>query len=378
MHNRSLPETINQVNTLIFSAMFILAATVSVFLFTSGWVLTDPDRYKEALWETGAYPRVPAIAAEQTASLLNNETCRVDPQACVGDSPFYQGEELPTFLVGLSEADWVEIYSELLTSNWAQDQTENALDQYFAYLNGEFTGYSIQISLEYPKERLRGEQGERVFMHILNAQPPCSSDILLQMVQAALQGTSLEAMPLCRIPEEYIGYFSAQINHMMQGVADAFPDQVHLPENQENPSSTITQGNPRLGSDGDPRSGYQELRTLTFLSPLAPLALALLIIVFGVRSLKGMLLWLGIPLLFTGVLVFVISFPLAAPLSSLISGQIFGLQNVDSLNLLNTGYHVSNYLAGIITSSSRNAGLGLALIGFLMAAFSLVVPSRQR
>jgi hypothetical protein len=366
MFNRSLPETINQVNTLIFSALFILSATAAVFLFTSGWVLTNPDRYKEALWESGAYPRLPSIAAEHTAGMFNDDFCRRDPETCAGNTPFYAGGDLPSFLTGLSETVWVDIYSELLTSNWAQDQAESALDQYFAYLHGDRAGLAVQISLEQPKERLRGEQGERVFRHILNAQPPCSADNLLRMLQAALQGSSLEAMPLCQIPDEYIGQVYPQVNQVMGDVAASFPDQVNLPdqENSQPAESEVT------------RSAFQDFRTLTFLSPLAPLALALLVVIFGVRSLKGMLLWLGVPLMFTGVLVFVISFPLASPISSLISSQFFGLQNVQYSNLLTTGYEASNYLSGVITSNGRTLGVAFAVTGFLLAAFSLVVPSR--
>jgi hypothetical protein len=375
MFNRHLPEMINQLNTLIFSALSILTGVISIFLFTSGWVLTNPDRYKEALWEAGFYPRVPAIAAEYTASFLKNENCQIDPQSCVDGNPFFQAEEFPPFLLDLPEDKWVDIYSEILTSNWAQEQSENFLDQYFAYLNGELSLFSAQISLEYPKERLRGDPGVRVFQHIISAQPPCYGNILLQMVTAAVQGASLDELPLCRIPEEYTGHFSSQINQMMGMIAASFPDQATLGDIMRQQD---TQGNPQPAPERNLRSEFSDFRTLTLLSPLAPLALALLVIIFGARSLKGLLLWLGLPLIITGVLAALLSFPLDSTISSLIASHFFNLHEVHYPNLLVSGYEASNYLAGIITSISRTAGIGLAVAGFLFTAFSLVVPSPPR
>jgi hypothetical protein len=374
MHNRYLPEKLNQINTLIFAVLFVLTGIVSIFLFASGWILTNPERYKEALWESGFYPRVPSIAAEQTASFFNNESCQVDPKSCSDYYPFYEGDEIPPFLKDLPENVWVNIFSEILTSKWAQEQSERILDQYFSYLNGELSNFSVEISLEYPKERLRGEPGERVFHYILSAQSPCSAEILLRMVSAALQGASLEALPLCRIPEEFTGHFSLQINQIMEIVAASFPDQINIGEDQTPP---VVESNPQPGPQLVNLSEFSDFRKLTLFSPLAPLTMAFLVVIFGVRSLKGLLLWLGLPLIFIGLLTTFFSVPLTSTISSLIATYFFRLHDVHYPNLLMAGYEASNYLAGVVSSFSQTAGIALAVAGFLMSALSLVFPSRQ-
>jgi len=180
----------------------------------------------------------------------------------------------------------------LMTPQWLQGQTENAIDQVFAYLDSNQPEPSVKISLAEPKIRFQGEPGMRAFLQMLRAQPDCTPLQLMEIAHAALTG-GLGNIPLCNPPEELIGQFQPEIQAGLSQVGAMLPTQVAL----EAQMLGSTSGSPK----NDPRPGLRAARLLIRLSPLLLAGLLLLVTIFAVRSIRDWLLWWGVLFLLSGL-----------------------------------------------------------------------------
>ncbi len=339
------------------AAAFIAATMIVIYLFNAERQVFDPESYKRALLEQGFYADLPARVAGPLASALSAGGGEV-----LGGTAVYFRE--------LEPQDWEIILSGLFTREWLRAQTESAIDQYFTYLDSDHPEPDIIVSLAEPKVRLQGEPGLRAFLQMLNAQPDCTQEQLLEIAQAALMN-GIGDMPLCRPPEDLIDDFRPEIQAGLNQVAAALPSEVNLGQRPASAPADPT------GPTQDPRANLRLARALIRLSPLLPAALLLSIALFGVRSFRGWLLWWGIPLLLAG---------LAALGAGLIAAPLVTRWIADALltaadlppEFLEAISGVAQSLTGSVLRASLAQSGFLALVGMGMSVVGLAIRPGAR
>jgi hypothetical protein len=157
----------------IFAGLFVISSIVLVFSFFPTRKLLNPDFYKSALEDVGIYERLPETIAQQLATNLSQGVT---------------GPDSPVYLLLFTQQEWESILTGLINPAWLQTQTENVLDQFFEILlvSPDPLNTPITISIGELKNRLAGEEGVQAFNQILNAQPDCSFDQVMGLLQLGL------------------------------------------------------------------------------------------------------------------------------------------------------------------------------------------------
>jgi hypothetical protein len=242
-------------------------------------------------------------------SPTTRETRRIN--ACIRESrrnerannPGIGGDLMP-ILEDFSPEQWEELINYLLPVGDLQRMTESGLDQVFAYVNGKTDIASV--SLASLKKRLTGQSGDELILLLLQAQPACTAEELTQINSGNFENGGGTAI-YCAVPEEALPLVMPAMRQRLEKVASRIPDEVVLTK----PGSATAGTKSPFGED--PLKSARTIRNWMQYIPLLPLTLLLLITVFSVRSFKGLLRALGIPLLIAGLLGLSIGFA-AGPL----------------------------------------------------------------
>lgn len=268
----ALVNVIAKALALICAVLFVVTALGALVLFNAGQQLLNPAPYKRALAQQHIYERLPALAAADLAASVEEA-----------------GEEALPFQFA-SQEDFERILSDLLPPQWLREQAERVVDQTFAYLASDDEKASLVISLVEVKERLSGPAGTDALLRLVRSWPPCSADELTAWQALAATGEPPEEMPTCRPPEEMMDEVAALMPQFARQMAAEIPDTLDLARSSDSE-----------GVASDPRPAFRMARLAVMLSPLVPLGFLLLVVVFGVRSWRGMLNWWGAPLLVVGL-----------------------------------------------------------------------------
>jgi hypothetical protein len=286
----------------IFLVLFILSTLAFLFSYFPTRQILNPDFYKQVLEDVQVYQNLPRVIAGRLASSITQDE---------GGSNLT--DDSPPNLVILSQEEWESILIDLLDPRWLQSQSESVIDQFFEILlvSPDPVNTPIEISLEEVKSRLAGPEGRQAFKQILDAQPPCSVNQLLGLLQLGLGLPAHIDTLLCRPPEYIISELSAAVDWLLSIAVDQVPDQVHvsIPErllDTSAPESSIEQNQqlvPEIIQD------IRRVDTAISWSPLLPLVLLSLMTFFAVRSLNDLLIWWGGALFSTGLisLIFTLS-----------------------------------------------------------------------
>jgi hypothetical protein len=278
---KSCLNTLSSILAALCAFLFVLVASLTLLVFIADRLLFSAGTYKQALRSQRAYERMPAWIAEQIIYQEQHTTTSTG---------------LASELKRLTQADWEILIQEILTPAALQAQAESVIDQFFAYVNTPDKPLELKISLVDFKQKLDGEEGLRATMHIINAQPACTSDEWARIVNG-VASAQFEFIPFCKPPEEILAASEPYIRDALHEVVAAIPNETFI----DNHSASTT--SPAPVDDG--RVTLQRVRRYIWLSLCIPVGLFLLTAVFGVRSFTGCGLWLGIPLLFTGLFTFV-------------------------------------------------------------------------
>jgi hypothetical protein len=357
----------------IFVVLFILSTVAVVFSFFPTRQILNPDFYKQTLADEQIYQNLPRVIAQQLASSITQD----------GEGSSLTDNPSINFLI-LSQEEWESIIIDLLDPNWLQTQTENIIDQFFDILliSPDPVNTPIVISLKEVKSRLAGPEGTQAFQHILEAQPPCSVNQLLGLLQLGLGLPASIDTLLCRPPDYIISELTSIAESFLSSAVDQVPDQVtvELPEKLLESSVSGSSLDPNQGVIPDTIRNLRRINTTILWSPVIPLVFLFLITILAVRSLNDFLLWWGGSLLAAGLISLIFSLSLFPAtnwaFSRLIpheSGTYFGLTNI--LIQLGVG-DLSRELASRLVMSVVIPASVITIIGFsLLLAFYLLARS---
>ena len=245
-----------------------------------------------------------ALGEEVFDTLLNDERPPTDAETremalCSeqpsGDSSASEsGGDSMAFMNNLTPEDWQRLISALLPPADLQEMTEEALDQVFAFLNGDVD--SAKISLVGLRDRLSGQAGQEVIEILLAAQPPCTEEQLAQLAADVSGGEG--NLVLCQPQAEDTDALMIHMLERFDALVAEMPDEAELIK-PPSPSAPSNGGGP-LGDD--PLAVLRYLHRGVWFGLLIPLGLLLLVTIFGVRSRKGWLRWWGIPMFLAGLI----------------------------------------------------------------------------
>jgi len=262
MANKNSPNLSNifaKIIAVLFTALFIITALIALIAFNVERQAFNPATYKRALVNESFYQQFPALMGNMVSKNLGNSA--------------------PPFAKLISAKDWKFLIENLLPAEQLRIMTEDAITQFFAYVNGEIqTPY---ISFAPLKHSLASPNGLNAVLSIIRSKPNCTLEQLARIV------TSFE-LELCNPPTQVLELAAPFMQAQLKAVAAAIPDQVALISTDTAAQQSRTQT-------------LRELRLVMRLSPLIPLALLFAITLLAVRTFKGWLNWWGWPLLLTGL-----------------------------------------------------------------------------
>ncbi|SRR5581483_10210163 len=320
------------------SVLFVLTALASLILFNIERNAFNAATYKRALIEENFYRKFPLLLGDLLAKNL-------DPSA-------------PAFAQQMTADNWKALIETLLPPQQVQAMTEDAINQFFAYLNGETT--SPRASLVPLKQSLTSPAGLDAALKIIQAQPVCT----LKQIARILTTFGQE---ICNPPPEILQLLHPLIKIQLEAAAAAIPDEVPLLAERD-PAAAQS----RL-------RGLMNLRLIMRLSPLIPIAILFGITLLAVRSFKGWLAWWGWPLLFTGLFGTMIGFG-GAPLVRRLFENMLAKRAATSMPL-----EIADAIRSIVDAAFRQMlkpagweGLFLFIAGLSMILISFYAARREK
>lgn len=368
-----------------FASLFIFSTVLVLLTFFPARQLLNPDFYKQTLADQGIYDRLPEYLAEQLAAEISPGICFETPELprCKTEEGSSSKNDLPIYLLILDQEEWESILTTIIEPAWLQTQTENIIDQFFDVLltSEDPVNTPILISLVELKSRLAGPEGTQALLLILNAQPSCTVEQLLGLLQLGLGlPTNLETL-LCRPPEYVLSELTPVIEIFLSGAVDLVPDQLSL----SLPESVIASpqsGNFQVSRAPIPKpiQVLRATRSVISISPLLPLLLISLVTIIVVRSVRDLLLWWGISFLAAGMITLFMALILLPAMNwtvaQLLPDQVetwLGITNLlDELGM----WDVLNELTGRVLNSILIPAGVVSLIGLLLLLGLLFLKDR--
>ncbi len=368
-----------------FASLFIFSTVLVLLTFFPARQLLNPDFYKQTLADQGIYDKLPEYLAEQLAAEISPGICFETPELprCKTEEGSSSKNDLPIYLLILDQEEWESILTTIIEPAWLQTQTENIIDQFFDVLltSEDPVNAPILISLVELKSRLAGPEGTQALLLILNAQPSCTVEQLLGLLQLGLGlPTNLETL-LCRPPEYVLSELTPVIEIFLSGAVDLVPDQLSL----SLPESVIASpqsGNFQVSRAPIPKpiQVLRATRSVISISPLLPLLLISLVTIIVVRSVRDLLLWWGISFLAAGMITLFMALILLPAMNwtvaQLLPDQVetwLGITNLlDELGM----WDVLNELTGRVLNSILIPAGVVSLIGLLLLLGLLFLQDR--
>jgi hypothetical protein len=240
--------------------LFILTALAALMMFNVERRAFDSETYKQELVNQKFYLQFPYLLSDLLVANIDG-----------------QG---PAFLGHLSADQWRELVQAVLPEDQLQAMTEDTLDQFFAFLNGETD--SPHISLTPLKSSLAGPAGLKAALTIIRAQPDCT-------VQQILKVLGSFGQELCNPPQEILDLLHPVIQGQMQIAASVIPDEISFI-----PDALKILVEPDIKS-------LKIIRFMMRFSPVIPVLILLVLTLITVRTFRSWFAWWGSSFFLTGL-----------------------------------------------------------------------------
>ncbi len=268
----------------ICALLFVFAAVGVVFFQAAGTRFLQASIYRQALAEQQVYQRAPRLAADLAVSALQYR----------GRAPDSAREALD-LAARLTPADWAQLIGAIAPASYLRAQGESALDQLARSIHAETGPISVNVSLVELKQRLTAGPAEEAFMAVL-ARLPAATPQQVQEAGTVPAGTRPPDAMMPQVRE----HFREAMRSLVERMPDRFDPFAHGPLPGVGHAVTAL---------GDAQDTLLAIERWAGWSPALPAVLLLLIALFGVRSLRGLLLWWGIPCLAAGALAALLALP---------------------------------------------------------------------
>lgn len=266
---------------------FVFIAVAGIFFYVAGTRLLQAQIYKDALAKEQFYERFPGIVADTVVHLAQaGRTAPADSRAQVAADLFAQ----------LTPADWDRLIGAIAPASYLRQEIEGGIEQVVAFIHSDAANLSVTISLVELKRHLVGPEAEAAYLALLEAKPPCGAREL----------EDAGGLPVaCRPTPEQMPQVRENFRIAMRALVDRMPDQY---DPFLRPSANAAVRN-EMAALIRARERWRRIEAWAAWSPVVPAFLLLLIALFAVRSVRGWLLWWGIPCFFAGAFAAMTAFP---------------------------------------------------------------------
>ena len=361
----------------IFAILFIITAVVTLLLYNLDATLLTAEAYKRAFIEEDIYVRLPGFVGQQIQYGMEYNPCAESPDQCEGDSATEDSDAgPPVYFRILSEDDWEYLIVTILDPEWIQITVESVLDQVFENLGSNDPPKPISISLVSLKTKLKGPIGYQTAMDLLEKQPDCTLEQVLELTSAQLLGGEIDDFLLCKPPEILDTIVDPLIREATRTASSAIPDEItfDLPFLGE-----IYTEDPEDSSVNPIHEAFALRRFLPF-TPLIPITFLLLMTLFAVRSLRDWFLWWGVPVLLVGLISLIYSM-LSVPIVAWIVPRLIRevTPAVVTPELFSVAIDIGTAILRQVTGKIViQAGVLSAIgLGFIISAYFVKPASRQ-
>jgi hypothetical protein len=369
---RNLFRIIGKLIAGILVLAFIVSAFASIFLFAFNSRLFDPNFYLNAFNEVNFFDQMPALAASQIKYTMGVNPCITDPSSCDGNGSGDQAGP-PSYFQALSEKDWELLLEGLLPPEWFETQVLSITGGLFAGIEQGYGDIEVIISLKDLKEELSGEAGVEAIVQLLDNQPICSKDDLLEMTRV-LQGKQQPGGDFlnCRPPDDFIENYTPQLEVLLRRSLRDVPDEVDLSSGLLSIAGSSKDPSIELFGTQIPILAFVKwIRWLITITPLACLFLLIIIALFGVYSYKGLSGWWGYPLAISGLMGLTVSL-LVGPVVNFITNSFLRDRDFFGLSpaLIESGSDLAVEVISSLFIQVRNFSLiviGMGLTVIIMA-----------
>lgn len=261
--------------------LFTIVLIPSILAVSLNQTLFSENFYKNILVKINIYDQNPTVFTEIIGqSLAFGETGNN------GVNPFS--------IMSTDQMD--ELIQSLLPQNYVQDQAGQLLDSLFSFVNLKTTQFTLKIDLTQVKNNFQGQTGIDAINRLIDSLPACTQQQIDSFIQSIPQLTTgdFSSLQLCKPPQLYLSIFTPLFTSIAQQSASAIPSEITIfDSNKATFSQVIISPAFRI---------YVIFRKTMMVLPWIILLLAILILIFGLRSAKTLLLSLGIPLLVSGAI----------------------------------------------------------------------------
>ncbi|HLP09039.1 MAG TPA: hypothetical protein VK178_12805 [Opitutaceae bacterium] len=259
----------------VLAAVFVVFTVFAVFARPLGTQMLDPQTYKRVLLEKQLAERLPEVVAETIGKAAATAG---KPGATVERS----SDDVGSMMGDFSEADLKTLIAAALPADYVRAQSESLLDQFFSYVHSEATRPTVKLSMVDLKQRLSGGVVEDAYIRILQTKPPCSG--------------TLQSLPTdCCPPAEQLPELRARFREMIGPAVRDMPDSVDLFDDRGSAHAETV-----YAKLAKVRDRVRVLAVVARWSWAVSVLLLVGVAVFAVRSLRGLLLWWGVPCLIAG------------------------------------------------------------------------------
>jgi energy-converting hydrogenase Eha subunit C len=267
-----------------------------IFSYFPAKQLLTPEFYLEALDEVDLFNRLPKSIAGQLAASL---------ASAPGEA------ETRISLLVLEDQEWEDLLVELIEPEWLKNQSELLIHQFFDILlvSADPLNTPVEISVRQVKDNLAGPEGVQAINQIIAAQPPCSVEQLLGLVQTGLGMESSINSLLFKPPDFILSELDPLLESFLSATVSQMPDEIQflLPFNKPQiPASTTPDGTVQELIP-KPIQTLRQANTLITWLPLLPVAFLLLLTISAVKSINDLLTWWGRALFSAGLISLVLA-----------------------------------------------------------------------
>jgi hypothetical protein len=297
----------------ILLAGFAVIGTIFVLLLVSfNRTILNRQIVRQALIKNNLYERVPAEIAREfklVKNILVNpcaeeivaDSCldqTVDTAQIDGTSTSRLGIQGRAFIIVLNQDQWKNLIFYLLTPSDLQASAESTVDETIAYFKGQTD--TVKVPLKNLKARLDSIKDEELTALLLNSSPTCTIEQEVLIMSGEI--SELGSPPIfCTATGGTPQVLLLDLQRRLNAVASEFPEHIIFvkPPSPPNPPSLQK----LIGQDF--QSTLQKINGNSQSLPFLPFALLLLATLFGVRSLRGLLRWWGIPVFIAGLITLI-------------------------------------------------------------------------
>jgi len=357
----SLPRTMRillRVLAVLVAIAFV--ATTLVVAFFHPWATQGlrAGVYKEVLVSERLYERVPELVAEsvRVASEARERTAHETGESGSTDAQ----DPFVVALTRLETEDWTALLGGAVPPDMLRAEVERCLDQLEAYLYDDAANLLPAISFVEVKQRIAGAPMREAYEALLARKPPCSAE----------QWEDSLGLPVnCRPTPDQMAAALENFGELTRIMAERIPESLDPLEGliEADGAEDVLS---RLGAW---RGTVRRTERIARWSPVIPVALALLIVVCAVRSLREWLLWWGIPFLVAGGMGSVV----AVGMISMGIGMVNGIATADvppeaPMAWIEAIFGLSSALVRALMLPALGVSLTLALVGFAMVVIAFL------